>query len=104
MHKKTYTSVTLDCIMQKAQLSEKECAEGVLSLTRKGFRFEERAKKHRDQRNPFIFVGKHCTLTHRKDGRYQINMRSVDAAKVSDRHEFAFEIYSELLSLFNIIE
>lgn len=105
MAKKIYSNTTLTCTLQKSEeLHESECLNGVISKTADGFRFEEAVKGHRDKRNPKLFDGNYCSLVHMQNGKYQIHMKTINASAISDPNDFAFKVYSELLSAFKVID
>ena len=66
--------------------------------------FEESCRKHRCPRNPKIFDGQYCSLVHMQNGKYQIHMKTINASSITDRNQFAFNVYSELLTAFSIID
>jgi hypothetical protein len=39
-----------------------------------------------------------------QNGKYQIHMKTINASQVADRNALAFNVYSELLSAFSIID
>jgi hypothetical protein len=106
MEKNTNLCVDLKTVMQRdAHLLEGQPYNGL--LTRDGedhFIFEESVHKGRCPRNPKLFDGHYCSLVHMQNGRYQIHMKTINASAISDRQEFAFRVYSELLTAFNIID
>ncbi len=104
MYKKTYKNVTLNCVLWHGELTQTGSRGGVMSVCEDGFRFEEAMGKRPVERNPFIYVGKHCTLTHRKDGKYQINLRPIDATKVEDRKGLAYSVYSDIMDALEVID
>jgi len=105
MQKKTYKSITLACTLQQDyEITSDKCLNGVISKTDDGFRFEEAVRKGRPKRNPKLFDGRFCSLVHMQNGRYQIHMKTIEASTKLDRQQLAFEVYSELLNAFNIID
>ena len=106
MQKYTNLCVDLKTVMQNdALLVEGQCYNGV--LTRDGedhFIFEESCLRKSSQRNPKLFDGQFCSLVHMQNGRYQIHMKTINASAIVDRNQFAFNVYSELLSAFSIID
>jgi len=105
MAKKIYTNTTLTCSLQKGEeIHQSECLSGVISMTDGGFRFEESVKGHRDKRNPKLFDGNYCSLVHMQNGKYQIHMKTINASAITDRQDFAFKVYSELLNAFSVID
>ena len=109
--KKTYPNVTLDCTFQTPDnsqpslpIEEGQCLNGVISKITGGFRFEEAVKSRRPKRNPKLFDGNYCSLVHMQNGKYQIHMKTINASAISDPNDFAFKVYSELLSAFKVIE
>ena len=84
---------------------EGQCYNGV--LTRDGvdhFVFEESCARRGCQRNPKLFDGQYCSLVHMQNGKYQIHMKTINASAISDRNQLAFNVYSELLTAFSIID
>lgn len=105
MKKKIYSNVEVSCMFQQMEeLTKEDCVEGVFSRSEGGFLFEETVKETRRTRNPKLFKGEFCSLVHRKDGKYQIHMNTIDASKISDPGEQAFKVYSELLKAFKMME
>ena len=105
MNKKTYSNVDLSCSFQQVEeLENNQCLTGVFSKTDKGFRFEESIRGQSVKRNPKLFDGNYCSLVHMRNGKYQIHMKTINASAISDPNDFAFKIYSELLSAFEVIE
>ena len=105
MQKKTYNDIQLNCVFQNVNdLPDELCLKGVISREDGGFRFEEEVKKGRDPRNPKLFDGQYCSLVHMQNGKYQIHMKTINASQVADRNALAFNVYSELLSAFAIID
>ena len=39
-----------------------------------------------------------------QNGKYQIHMKTINASQVTDRNQLAFNVYSELLTAFSIID
>lgn len=106
MEKNTNLCVDLKTVMQSdAHLVEGQCYTGV--LTRDGddhFIFEESCHRGRSPRNPKLFDGDYCSLVHMQNGKYQIHMKTIDASAIEDRNQLAFNVYSELLTAFSIID
>lgn len=106
MQKNVNLCVDLKTVMQTdANPIEGQCYTGV--LTRDGeehFVFEESCRKHRCPRNPKLFDGQYCSLVHMQNGKYQIHMKTINASSITDRNQFAFNVYSELLTAFSIID
>ena len=106
MQKNVNLCVDLKTVMQKDALPiEGQCYTGV--LTRDGeehFVFEESCRKHRCPRNPKLFDGQYCSLVHMQNGKYQIHMKTINASSITDCNQFAFNVYSELLEAFTIID
>ena len=106
MQKNVNLCVDLKTVMQNdAHLIEGQCYNGV--LTRDGenhFIFEESCQRKSCQRNPKLFDGKYCSLVHMQNGRYQIHLRTINASQVADRNALAFNVYSELISAFSVID
>lgn len=106
MQKNVNLCVDLKTVMQRdAHLEEGHPYTGL--LTRDGeehFIFEESCHKGRSPRNPKLFDGDHCSLVHMQNGKYQIHMKTIDASSIEDRRELAFNVYSELLTAFDIID
>lgn len=98
--------VDLKTVMQNdTLLVEGQCYNGV--LTRNGedhFIFEESCARKSCQRNPKLFDGKYCSLVHMQNGKYQVHLRTINASQVTDRRELAFNVYTELLTAFDIID
>lgn len=105
MQKKTYPNISLTCKLQEdKELTSDKCLSGVISKTKEGALFEEAVKKSGEKRNPFLFRGKHCTLTHRKDGRYQINMKPLIASAVSKPLDLVTDIYTDIVKAIDFIK
>ena len=106
MEKNVNLCVDLKTVMQSdAHLVEGQCYTGV--LTRDGddhFIFEESCHKRQCPRNPKLFDGNYCSLVHMQNGKYQIHMKTINASAIDDRQDFAFKVYTELLSAFDIID
>ena len=106
MKKNTNLCVDLKTVMQSdAHLVEGQCYTGV--LTRDGedhFIFEESCHRGRSPRNPKLFDGNYCSLVHMQNGKYQIHMKTINASSITNRNQFAFNVYSELLTAFSIID
>ena len=106
MIKNSNLCVDLKTVMQNdALLVEGQCYNGV--LTRDGedhFIFEESCMRKSCQRNPKLFDGQFCSLVHMQNGRYQVHMKTINASAVVDPRELAFNVYSELLTAFSIID
>ena len=105
MNKKTYSSINLSCTRQQDnEITSEKCLVGIISKTSNGFLFEESVRKDRPPRNPKLFDGNYCSLVHMPNGKYQIHMKTINASAISDPNDFAFKVYSELLSAFKVIE
>ncbi len=106
MQKNTNTRVDLKTVMQNdAHLVEGQPYNGL--LTRDGddhFIFEESCRRGRCPRNPKLFDGNYCSLVHMQNGKYQIHMKTINASAIADRRELAFNVYTELLTAFAIID
>lgn len=106
MQKNTNLCVDLKTVMQTdAHLVEGQCYNGV--LTRDGqdhFIFEESCQRKSCQRNPKLFDGQYCSLVHMQNGKYQVHLRTINASAIVDRNQLAFNVYSELLNAFSIID
>ena len=107
MKKNVNLCIDLKTILQEdAQLIPGQCYRGVLSRTDDDhYLFEEAVNgKRNGKRNPKLFDGKYVSLVHMANGRYQVHMRTIDASSSLDRRDLAFQVYSELLSAFEIID
>ena len=105
MKKLIFKSIDLTCALQQdSEISASKCLNGVISRTGKGLRFEEAVRKGRSPRNPKLFDGNFISLVHMQNGRYQCHMKTITASGDFDRQQLAFEVYSELLTAFNIID
>lgn len=105
MQKKTYNGIQLDCVFQHVtDLPESACLPGMISRHEDGFRFEESCARKACTRNPKLFDGQYCSLVHMQNGKYQIHMKTINASSITDRNQLAFNVYSELLSAFSIID
>ena len=106
MQKNVNLCVDLKTVMQSdTQLSEGQPYNGL--LTRDGedhYIFEESCRKRRPPRNPKLFDGNYCSLVHMQNGKYQIHMKTINASAISDRRELAFNVYTELLTAFDVID
>ena len=105
MQKKTYNDVQLNCVFQHVtDLPESACLTGIISRHEDGFRFEESCQRKGSPRNPKLFDGQYCSLVHMQNGKYQIHMKTINASAIADRNQLAFNVYSELLTAFSIID
>ena len=107
MIKNSNTNVDLKTVMQNdALLVEGQCYSGVLTRDSEDhYVFEESVNKGgRCPRNPKLFDGQYCSLVHMQNGKYQIHMKTINASAISDRNQLAFNVYSELLTAFSIID
>lgn len=106
MQKNVNLCVDLKTVMQNdAHPIEGQCYTGV--LTRKSednFIFEESCARKTCTRNPKLFDGNYCSLVHMQNGKYQIHMKTINASGITDRNQLAFNVYSELLTAFSIID
>ena len=106
MIKNSNLCVDLKTVMQRdAHLIQGQSYPGV--LTRDGdehFIFEESIQRKSCQRNPKLFDGNYCSLVHMQNGKYQIHMKTINASAIEDRRELAFNVYTELLTAFDIID
>ena len=106
MEKNTNLCVDLKTVMQSdAHLVKGQPYNGL--LTRDGedhFIFEESCHRSRCPRNPKLFDGNYCSLVHMQNGKYQIHMKTINASAIADRSQLAFNVYSELLTAFKIID
>ena len=98
--------IVVTILQEDAQLIPGQCYRGVLSRTDDDhYLFEEAVNgKRNGKRNPKLFDGKYVSLVHMANGRYQVHMRTIDASSSLDRRDLAFQVYSELLSAFEIID
>lgn len=106
MKKNVNLCIDLKTIMQEdAQLNPGQCYRGVLTRTDADkYLFEEAVRIERHgRRNPKLFDGRYVSLVHMQNGKYQVHMRTIDASSTIDRRGLAFQVYSELLDAFNII-
>ena len=67
-------------------------------------KFEESCQRKSCQRNPKLFDGQYCSLVHMQNGKYQVHLRTINASAIVDRNQLAFNVYSELLNAFSIID
>ena len=107
MIKNSNPNVDLKTVMQNdALLVEGQCYSGVLTRDSEDhYVFEESVNKGgRCPRNPKLFDGQYCSLVHMQNGKYQIHMKTINASAISDRNQLAFNVYSELLTAFSIID
>ena len=109
MKKNINLCIDLKTIMQEdALLNPGQCYRGVLSRTSEDqYLFEEETHKPIDRhgrRNPKLFDGRYVSLVHMQNGKYQVHMRTIDASATLDRKDLAFQVYSELLEAFTIID
>lgn len=107
MKKNVNLCIDLKTILQEdAQLNPGQCYRGVLSRTDdEHYLFEEAVNgKRNGKRNPKLFDGKYVSLVHMANGRYQVHMRTIDASSSLERRDLAFQVYSELLTAFEIID
>ena len=106
MKKNENLSVDLKTVMQNdSNPVEGQSYAGVLTRDREDhYVFEESCHHKTCQRNPKLFDGQYCSLVHMQNGKYQIHMKTINASQVADRNQLAFNVYSELLSAFSIID
>ena len=109
MKKNTNLCVDLKTKMQEVTLLEVgKCYRGCITRDDKEhYTFEEevyRSIGRSDRRNPKLFKGNYVSLVHMQNGKYQVHMRTIDASTNLDRKELAFQVYSELLEAFHIID
>ena len=105
MQKKTYNDIQLNCVFQHVtDLPESACLPGMISRHKYGFLFEESCHHRSCPRNPKLFDGQYCSLVHMQNGKYQIHMKTINASSITDRNQLAFNVYSELLTVFSIID
>ena len=107
MKKNTNLCIDLKTIMQEdALLKPGKSYRGVLSRTSEDhYLFEEAAPMTRHiHRNPKLFNGRYVSLVHMQNGKYQVHMRTIDASTTLDGKDLAFQVYSELLDAFDIID
>ena len=106
MKKNVNLCVDLKTVMQSdAHLVEGQPYNGLLTRDSEDhFIFEESCRRHRCPRNPKLFDGDHLSLVHMQNGKYQIHMKTIDASAIEDRNQLAFNVYSELLTAFKIID
>lgn len=106
MQKNVNLCVDLKTVMQNDALPiVGQCYPGVLTRDKGDhFIFEESIHKKRSPRNPKLFDGNYCSLVHMQNGRYQVHMKTINASAVVERRELAFNVYSELLTAFSIID
>ncbi len=106
MLKNTNLCVDLKTVMQDdALLVEGKCYTGVLTRDREDhFVFEESCHRGRVTRNPKLFDGTYCSLVHMQNGKYQIHRKTINASAITDRDQLAYNVYSELLNAFSIID
>ena len=89
----------LKTVMQhETLLREGQSYNGVLSLIDDDwYLFEESVRRSRPALNPKLFEGLYLSLTKRKDGRYYVNMKSIDRDELADPTRLAAAVYRELL-------
>ena len=106
MKKNENLSVDLKTVMQNdANPVEGQCYTGVLMRDGEDhYVFEESCHHRSCQRNPKLFDGQYCSLVHMQNGKYQIHMKTINASSITDRNQLAFNVYSELLTAFSIID
>ena len=103
MKKKNYCGVNLLCVMQKNELTSNLCANGVLSITPFGFRFEEAVRDQRPIINPKLFEGKHISLTRSANGKYRCFFRQLTDEQLQNPYRTAQCVYDELITALNMI-
>ena len=99
--------IDLKTVMQTDPIMPKgKCYNGVICRESEDrYRFEESVRHNRTpQRNPKLYDGRYCSLVHMKNGKYQVHMKPINASDVTDTRQLAFDVYSELLNAFRIIE
>ena len=93
MFKKNYNSVNLRCIMQDSEPTPERTSCGILSVnpTNGSFIFEE----------AILYDGKHISMVRKANGKCQIHMKTMTDG--IDHNNYAFEVYSEIVSALNYI-
>lgn len=107
MKKNVNLCIDLKTLLQEDALPNPgKCYRGVLSRTSEDqYLFEEAVNSGRtDRRNPKLFDGRYVSLVHMQNGKYQVHMRTIDATASFDRKDLAFQVYSELLEAFTIMD
>lgn len=107
MKKNVNLCIDLKTLLQEdAQVTLGRCYRGILSRTGEDqYLFEEAAPSRQHcQRNPKLFNGKHISMVHMQNGKYQVHMRTIDASSAPDPRLLASQVYTELLEAFNIID
>ena len=106
MTRKTIRNVELMTRMQEtACLVEGRCYRGVFSKVGEArYLFEEAVVTSRcEMRNPKLFEGRHISLVHRQNGRYQVHMRTILPVNQEEAQQLAFQVYDELVTAFKQI-
>lgn len=108
MKKNIQLCIDLKTIMQdETLLTQGRTYRGVLShISDNLFLFEEETKSARKSTrlNPKLFEGQYCSLVHMQNGRYQVHMKTLEPSAAVDPKKLAFNVYSELLKAFAIID
>ena len=80
MKKKIFKGIDLTCQLQE-RTNENAICKGVLTMkpSQGKFRFEEAIRFGSIMLNPKLYEGEYVSLVHRKDGRYQIHVRTFEA-------------------------
>ena len=103
MQKKTFYQTTLSCSLQPdSEIKYNRCLNGVITKTLDGFLFEEAVPKTSYKRNLKLFDGNYCSLVHMRNGKYKIHLKAIDLDSVTDRHDLAYKVYSEILTAFEV--
>lgn len=105
MTKNNCLCIDLKTVMQQDALLEKgKCYTGVLSRTdEEHYRFEESIRRARAPRNPKLFDGNHISMTRMMNGKYQLHLKTMEAAAIEPA-KYAFEVYGEILDALKIME
>lgn len=88
----------IELMMHDLQFSPDKCYKGCLSVgpERKEIRFEQTVAPQPAHRNPKIYAGHYVSLVHQRNGRYKMNVRSIDLSQTVSIAEVASAIASEV--------
>ena len=106
MERKRISNVELTTSMQETTcLVEGRCYRGVFSKVGEArYLFEEAVVTTRcEMRNSKLYEGRHISLVHRQNGRYQVHMRTILPVDQEEAQQLAFQVYDELVTAFKQI-
>lgn len=103
MEREKIKRTKLTILTQGSPLKEGECKNGVFSLTKEGYRFEESVRKMRNPKNPKLFDGHVISMYRQSNGNYRLFLKMFDP-KVMNKDFLLNQVYAELQEALNITE